>query len=89
MDLSNENGWVTMRAEFFGGFENYLIVGNFSPSEKTKVRTDASTIISSDYAYYYMDDFTMEEMPQLNYQNEKIYVLRVTPMSLEDINWMH
>ncbi|MEM8509564.1 MAG: OmpA family protein [Bacteroidota bacterium] len=78
--LDDTAGWVTLTAEFEAkGFENYMILGNFQPNKNTRILEANRTIRSGDFSYYYIDDFTMEELPRVNYEKDKIYVLEQNP----------
>ncbi|WP_350287709.1 OmpA family protein [uncultured Croceitalea sp.] len=77
--LSDTEGWVTLTAEFDGkGFENHIIVGNFKDNETTQLLGDKK-VTSSDFSYYYIDNLVLEELPRLNYEKDKIYVLESKP----------
>lgn len=78
--LAQTEGWVTLSAEFEAkGFENHILVGNFKTNENTPLLNTENTIASSDFAYYFVDDFMLEEQPRVNYETDKIYVLEQNP----------
>lgn len=78
--LADEEGWVTLTAEFEAkGFESSIIVGNFQTNANTKLLGQESTVIPSDFSYYFVDDFQLEELPRVNYEKDKIYVLEQNP----------
>ncbi len=78
--LAETTGWVTLSAEFEAkGFENHIIVGNFQANKATKLYGTERTIRSGDFSYYYIDHFVLEELPRINYEKDKIYVLEQNP----------
>lgn len=78
--LANTDDWVTLSAEFDAkGFENHIIVGNFSDNVNTELLEQKQSILSSDFSYYYVDNLTLEELPRINYEKDKIYVLERNP----------
>ena len=78
--LSDMEGWVTLTAEFDAkGFENHMIVGNFKTNENSQLLKSEKPIIPSDFSYYYVDNFELEELPRINYEEDKIYVLETNP----------
>lgn len=78
--LSSNDGWVTLTAEFDAkGFENHMIVGNFRNNEDTELLKSDQAIIPSDFSYYYVDNLELEELPRVNYEKDKIYVLESKP----------
>ncbi len=78
--LASTDDWVTLTAEFEAkGFENHIIVGNFKNNTNTVLLQQEKPIISSDYSYYYVDNLALEELPRVNYEKDKIYVLERNP----------
>ncbi len=78
--LADTEGWITLSATFDAkGFENHMIVGNFSDNKDTRLLGNVNSIRSSDFSYYYVDDFTLEELPRIHYEQDKIYVLERNP----------
>ena len=78
--LANTGDWITLSAEFEAkGFENHIIVGNFEANKATKLYGAERTIRSGDFSYYYIDHFVLEELPRINYEKDKIYVLEQNP----------
>ncbi len=78
--LGQKEGWVTLSAEFTAkGFENHIVIGNFKDNVDTKVIKTDGTIENSDFAYYFVDDFSLEALPRLDYEKDKIYVLERDP----------
>jgi|GEM_PF-2979616 len=78
--LSNKEEWVTMTAEFDArGYENHILIGNFSDNNATNLITNGKTVVPNDFAYYYVDNLALEELPRVNYEQDKIYVLEESP----------
>ncbi|MDT0608073.1 OmpA family protein [Croceitalea rosinachiae] len=78
--LSKTDGWVTLSAEFDAkGFENHMMIGNFNDNENTQLLKTERSIIPSDFSYYYVDNIQLEELPRINYEKDKIYVLESKP----------
>ncbi|AWX43578.1 Outer membrane porin [Flagellimonas maritima] len=78
--LANTNDWVTLTAEFEAkGFENHVIIGNFSNNANTALLEHKGSVLSSDFSYYYVDNIVLEELPRVNYEKDKIYVLERNP----------
>lgn len=78
--LANTDEWITLTAEFEAkGFENHIIVGNFSNNVNTELLEQEGTVLSSDFSYYYVDNVDLEELPRVNYEKDKIYVLERNP----------
>lgn len=78
--LADKDGWVILTAEFeTKGFENHILIGNFDANTATKTQTLSAKATSSDYAYYFIDDFELQELPRINYEQDKIYVLERNP----------
>ncbi|WP_136464862.1 OmpA family protein [Flagellimonas onchidii] len=78
--LSETEGWVTLTAEFDAkGFENHIILGNFKSNDNTQLLKNDEPALSSDFSYYYVDNFVLEELPRVNYEKDKIYVLEQNP----------
>ncbi len=78
--LSEKEGWVTLSAEFDArGFESHIILGNFQNNGKTQLLNNGEQALSSDFSYYYVDNFMLEELPRINYEKDKIYVLERNP----------
>ncbi|WP_420320080.1 OmpA family protein [Flagellimonas sp.] len=78
--LSETEGWVTLTAEFDAqGFENHIIFGNFKSNSNTQLLQNEENAVSSDFSYYYVDNFNLEELPRINYDKDKIYVLEQNP----------
>lgn len=78
--LSNTDDWVTLTAEFDAkGFENHIIIGNFNTNSNTELLGKEGPVLSSDFSYYFVDNFNLEELPRVNYDKDKIYVLERDP----------
>lgn len=78
--LSNTEGWITLTAEFDAkGFENHMIVGNFRTNENTELLKNDKPLIPSDFSYYYVDNMELQELPRVDYEKDKIYVLESKP----------
>lgn len=78
--MSDKEGWVTLSAEFDAkGFETYIIFGNFRTNENTQLIPSDKLPLSGDFSYYYVDNFDLEELPRVNYEKDKIYVLEHNP----------
>ncbi|MDC6366728.1 MULTISPECIES: OmpA family protein [Flavobacteriaceae] len=78
--MADKDGWVTLTAEFDAkGFESQIIVGNFATNENTQLLQSEKLPLSSDFSYYYLDNFVLEELPRVNYEKDKIYVLENNP----------
>ncbi len=78
--LAATEGWVTLAAEFEAkGFENHIILGNFMSNKATRLLNAPEVIRSGDFSYYYIDDAQLEELPRLNFEKDKIYVLERNP----------
>ncbi|NJB37348.1 OmpA family protein [Croceivirga sp. JEA036] len=78
--LASKDGWVTLTAEFEAkGFEKHILIGNFETNTGTKTQVLTSKSTTSDYAYYFIDDFDLQELPRINYEQDKIYVLERNP----------
>ncbi len=78
--MTESDGWVTLSAEFDAkGFENYILLGNFETNENTQLLNQDNASLSSDFSYYYVDNFTLEELPRINYEEDKIYVIEQNP----------
>lgn len=78
--LSTTEGWVTLTGQFDAkGFENHMLVGNFKVNENTALLKSEKPIIPSDFSYYYVDNLELEELPRVNYEKDKIYVLESKP----------
>jgi len=78
--LASTDDWVTLTAEFEAkGFENHIIVGNFNNNINTELLEQEGSILSSDFSYYYVDNLALEELPRVNYEKDKIYVLERNP----------
>ncbi|MCL6265108.1 OmpA family protein [Flagellimonas myxillae] len=78
--LANTDDWITMTAEFEArGFENHIIVGNFDDNTNTALLEQDGPVLSSDFSYYYLDNVALEELPRVNYEKDKIYVLERNP----------
>lgn len=77
--LANKDGWVTVTGEFTSkGYENYLVFGNFKPNKDSDILTKKE-IENSDFSYYFVDDFSLEALPRVNFEKDKIYVLERNP----------
>jgi len=78
--MADTEGWITLTGEFEAkGFESYVLVGNFRNNTNTELLTQDKTLIPSDFSYYFIDDFQLEELPRVNYEKDKIYVLEHKP----------
>ncbi|RDY60819.1 OmpA family protein [Flagellimonas nanhaiensis] len=78
--MAEKEGWVTLTAEFDAkGFENHIIFGNFQTNDNTTLLKSEKLPSSSDFSYYYLDNFVLEELPRVNYEEDKIYVLENNP----------
>ena len=78
--MADTEGWVTLSAEFDAkGFENHILIGNFQDNGSTQLLNPNELTSSSDFSYYYIDNFTMEELPRVNYEKDKIYVMEQNP----------
>ena len=78
--LANTDDWITLTAEFDAkGFENHIIVGNFSNNLNTELLEQEGSVLSGDFSYYYVDNLALEELPRINYEKDKIYVLERNP----------
>ncbi|NKI33116.1 OmpA family protein [Croceivirga thetidis] len=78
--MSDTEEWITLTAEFEAkGFENHILIGNFNSNIDTKLIKAPEQISTSDFAYYFIDDFDMEELPRINYEKDKIYVMERNP----------
>lgn len=78
--MADTEGWITLTAEFEArGFESHLLVGNFSANTDTELLNQEGALIPSDFSYYFIDDFQLEELPRVNYEKDKIYVLEHKP----------
>ena len=77
--MTETDGWVTLTAEFDAkGFENHILLGNFLTNENTQLLND-EVALSHDFSYYYVDNFMLEELPRVNYEKDKIYVIEQNP----------
>ncbi|MFD2101384.1 OmpA family protein [Flagellimonas iocasae] len=78
--ISDKEGWVTLSAEFDAkGFETQIILGNFQTNEATQLLQSDKSPLSGDFSYYFVDNFILEELPRVNYEEDKIYVLEHNP----------
>lgn len=78
--LAETDGWVTLTGEFEAkGYENHVIFGNFKTNTNTDLLKSDNTPLPSDFSYYFVDAFQMEELPRVNYEKDKIYVLEQNP----------
>ena len=78
--MANSEGWVTLTAEFDAkGFENHIVLGNFKTNSETQLVTKGESTSTSDFSYYYVDNFILEELPRVNYEKDKIYVMEQNP----------
>ena len=78
--LTEEKEWITMTGEFEAkGFENHIIIGNFNDNTRTQLIHEKQSITNSDFAYYYIDDLGLEELPKTNFETDRIYVLERDP----------
>lgn len=78
--MADKDGWITLTAEFEAkGFENQLLIGNFNTNNDTQLLSKGSAVLSSDFSYYFVDDLALEELPRINYEKDKIYVLESDP----------
>nr|WP_299486222.1 OmpA family protein [uncultured Allomuricauda sp.] len=78
--MAETEGWVTLTAEFDAkGYESHIILGNFKSNSNTQLLNSEEPATSSDFSYYYVDNFNLEELPRINYDQDKIYVLERNP----------
>ncbi|MEM8928622.1 MAG: OmpA family protein [Bacteroidota bacterium] len=78
--MADTEGWITLQGEFEAkGFETHLLVGNFNDNGDTSLLDHVGALIPSDFSYYFVDDFQLEELPRVNYEKDKIYVLEHKP----------
>ncbi len=78
--LSNKEEWVTLTAEFDAkGFENHMLIGNFSNNNGTDLIANGKTVAPNDFSYYYVDNLVLEELPRVDFEQDKIYVLEENP----------
>ena len=78
--MADSEGWITLSGEFEAkGFESQILVGNFEDNANTQLLNADGKRIPSDFSYYFIDDFQLEEMPRVNYEKDKIYVLEQNP----------
>ncbi|MGW9687101.1 OmpA family protein [Flagellimonas sp. 2504JD1-5] len=78
--MAETEDWVTLTAEFDAkGFESHIILGNFKSNGDTQLLKSGEPALSSDFSYYYVDNFMLEELPRINYDKDKIYVLERNP----------
>ncbi len=78
--LSETDGWITLTGEFDAkGFEQHILLGNFQNNEGTTLLNNKKTILPGDFSYYYIDNLVVEELPRINYEADKIYVLEQNP----------
>ena len=78
--MADTQGWITLTGEFEAkGFETHLLVGNFRDNGSTHLLDHEGTLIPSDFSYYFIDDLQLEELPRVNYEKDKIYVLEHKP----------
>lgn len=78
--MSDTEEWITLTGEFEAkGFETQILIGNFRANQDTKLIKSPAQITSSDYSYYFIDDFFLEEFPRIKYETDKIYVLERDP----------
>ncbi|WP_190809506.1 OmpA family protein [Flagellimonas sp. S3867] len=85
--MSETEGWVTLTAEFDAkGFESHIILGNFRSNANTQLLKNEEPALSSDFSYYYVDNFNLEELPRVNYDKDKIYVLERNPFEPKGYN---
>ncbi len=78
--LSNKEEWVTLTAEFDAkGFENHMLIGNFANNNATSLIPNDKTVMPNDFSYYYVDNLVLEELPRVDYEQDKIYVLEENP----------
>ncbi|PRX53883.1 OmpA family protein [Flagellimonas meridianipacifica] len=78
--MADTSGWVTLSAEFDArGFESHILIGNFHNNGNTQLLNAAKLPSSSDFSYYYIDNFILEELPRVNYEQDKIYVMEQNP----------
>lgn len=78
--MTDSDNWITLSGEFEAkGFENHILFGNFKSNHKSHLIKSPEQISTSDFAYYFIDDFNLEEQPRINYEQDKIYVLERNP----------
>ena len=78
--LADAEEWITLTGEFEAkGYESHILVGNFLDNTNTKLLKQDRAVIPSDFSYYFIDDFQLEELPRVNYEKDKIYVLEHNP----------
>ena len=78
--MADSQGWITLTGEFEAkGFESHMIVGNFLENGNTTLLPHEKALIPSDFSYYFIDDLQLQELPRVNYEKDKIYVLEQNP----------
>ena len=78
--MTETDEWVTLSAEFDAkGFENHILLGNFQNNGNTQLINRDDVAYSGDFSYYYIDNFKLEELPRVNYEKDKIYVMEQNP----------
>jgi len=78
--MADTEGWITLSAEFEAkGFESHMLIGNFRDNANSELLDHEGSLIPSDFSYYFIDDFQLEELPRVNYEKDKIYVLEHNP----------
>ncbi|MGD1947763.1 MAG: OmpA family protein [Croceivirga sp.] len=78
--MADTEGWITLTAEFEAkGFESHVLVGNFKDNTNTELLGTEKALIPCDFSYNFIDDFQLEELPRVNYEKDKIYVLEHKP----------
>ena len=78
--MADTEGWITLSGEFEAqGFENHILIGNFDTNNNTQLLGQDKPVLSKDFSYYYVDNFSLEEQPRINYEKDKIYVLERNP----------
>ena len=78
--MADTEGWITLTAEFEAkGFESHLLIGNFRDNTNSELLNKEGNLIPSDFSYYFVDDFQLKELPRVNYEKDKIYVLEHRP----------
>ena len=76
-NLGDSDKWVTLEGLFEArGYESHLTFGNFKSNKETKtVESNNKGIQLHNYAYYYVDNVSVEHVPQPVYEMGKPYVL--------------
>jgi len=86
--LKNNKDWVRVTATFKAqGFENRIIIGNFSNNKKTKfypIKGEVPT--HKQFAYFYVDNAQITVSNRQDYELGESYILRGVNFDLDDHN---